>query len=203
MANLLLARTTVRQSELAVRAALGAEWGRIMRQLFTESTVLALLGGSLGMAIAAVGTKFLVALAPAGTPRIGEVVVDLRILAFAGAITMLSTFLFGLLPALRASRTDLHEVLKTGGRGQDIGIRGRMVTSGLVVGQVAIALMLLVSAGLLLRSLSELNSVDVGFDEENVLTVQLRLPSTPYPDRVASATFFLELERRLGAWFAE
>ena len=199
VANLLLARTTVRQSELAVRAALGAERGRIMRQLLTESTVLALLGGSLGMAIAAVGTKFLVALAPAGTPRIGEVVVDLRILAFAGAITMLSTFLFGLLPALRASRTDLHEVLKTGGRGQDIGIRGRMVTSGLVVGQVAIALMLLVGAGLLLRSLSELNSVDLGFDEENVLTVQLGLPSTRYPDRAASTTFFLELERRLGA----
>ena len=199
VANLLMARITARQSELTVRAALGAERGRLARQLFTESAVLAVLGGGLGMAVAALGTRFLVALAPAGTPRIGEVVLDLRILAFAGSITILSTFVFGLIPALRSSRTDLHEVLKTGGRGQDTGASGRMVRNGLVVGQVAIALMLLVGAGLLLRSLSELNSVDLGFDEENVLTMQLGLPSTRYPDREAAAIFFLDLEQRLGA----
>ncbi len=199
VANLLMARITARQSELSVRAALGAARGRLARQLFTESVVLAALGGGLGMAVAALGTRFLVAVAPAGTPRIGEVVLDLRILAFAGSITILSTFVFGLLPALRSSRIDLHEVLKTGGRGQDTGTSGRMVRNGLVVGQVATALMLLVGAGLLLRSLRELNSVDLGFDGENVLTMRLALPSTRYPDREASANFYLELEQRLGA----
>lgn len=199
VANLLLARTTARQSELAVRAALGAERGRLMRQMFTESAVLAVLGGALGMAVAFVGTDSLVALAPAGTPRIGEVAVDMRILVFAGAITVLATFLFGLLPAMRASRANVHDVLKAGGRGQDVGARGNALRNTLVVGQVAIAIVLLVGSGLLLRSLRELNSVDLGFEPEGIVALQLGLPSSRYPDGQARAGFFRELEARLGA----
>ncbi|MCZ6915492.1 MAG: ADOP family duplicated permease [Gemmatimonadetes bacterium] len=197
VANLLLARTTARQAELAVRAALGAERTRLTRQLFTESAVLAVLGGALGIAVAVVGTDSLVALAPPGTPRIGEVAVDARILAFAGGITVIATLLFGLLPALRASHTDLQEVLKAGGRGQSGG--GHNVRNGLVVGQVAIALMLLVGSGLLLRSLKALNSVDLGFEPDGLVALQLGLPSTSYPDREATTTFFRGLEERLGA----
>ena len=197
VANLLLARTTARQSELAVRAALGAERTRLTRQLFTENAVLAGLGGALGIAVAVVGTNSLVALAPAGTPRIGEVAVDLRILTFAAAITILSTVLFGLLPALRASRTDLQGVLKAGGRGQR-GSSGN-VRNGLIVGQVAVALVLLVGSGLLVRSLKALNAVDLGFEPEGVVALQLGLPGTSYPDREATTAFFRTLEERLGA----
>ena len=199
VANLLLARMHARQSELAVRAALGAEGRRLLRQLFTESAMLALLGGALGVALAFVGTDALVALAPSGIPRIDGVTVDLRILLFAGGVTALSTFVFGLLPALRGSRTDLHEALKVGGRGMEASAGGRAMGSVLVMGQVALALMLLVGAGLMIRSLRALNAVDLGFEPRGMLTLTLNLPQTRYPDRAASAAFFRDLETRLGA----
>ena len=142
--------------------------------------------------MAFVGTDSLVALAPAGTPRIGEVAVNLRILAFAGAITVIATFLFGLLPAMRASRANVHDVLKSGGRGQDVGARGNALRNTLVVGQVAIAIVLLVGSGLLLRSLRELNSVDLGFEPDGIVALQLGLPSTRYPDREATTAFSVD-----------
>ena len=138
-------------------------------------------------------------MAPRGTPRIDEVTVDLRILLFAGGVTALSTFVFGLLPAVRGSRADLHDALKVGGRGMDLSARGRAIGNGLMVGQVALALILLVGAGLMVRSLSALNSVDLGFEPQRMLTLSLNLPQTRYPDRAASANFFRDLETRLGA----
>ena len=199
VANLLLARGTSRRAELAVRSALGAGKSRIWTQLLTESLVLAALGGAVGMVIAFAGTDLSVALAPQGTPRIAEVGVDGRILAFAGVITAMAGLLFGVLPALRASRTEPSGALREGGRTGDSGIGGSRARSALVVGQVALALMLLVGAGLLIRSFQNLNRVDLGFDPEGVLTLAYRLPPARYPDTDATCAFLLEMEDRLRA----
>ena len=157
------------------------------------------LARSYTSALAFLGTNALVALAPSGIPRIDGVTVDLRILLFAGSVTALSTFVFGLLPALRGSRADLHEALKVGGRGMDASVGSRAMGSVLVMGQVALALMLLVGAGLMIRSLRALNEVDLGFEPRGMLTLTLNLPQTRYPDRAASAAFFRDLEVRLAA----
>jgi putative ABC transport system permease protein len=199
VANLLLARGTARSSELAIRSALGAERPRIVRQLMTESGLLALAGGGIGVALALWGTDLLVSLAPAGTPRIDEVTVDGRILGFAAAVTIAAGFLFGVLPALRSSRADLQETLKEGGRGADSGARKRGLRGALVVMQVAMALVLLVGSGLLLRSFQQLNAVDLGFNPRNVLTASIGLPAVRYPDRDARYIFFADLEERLRA----
>ncbi|MEJ2237327.1 MAG: ABC transporter permease [Gemmatimonadales bacterium] len=199
VANLLLARGTARGGELAIRSALGAGRRRIVRQLMTESGLLALAGGGMGVALALWGTDLLVSLAPAGTPRIDEVTVDSRILTFAGAVTLAAGYLFGVVPALKSSRPDRHATLKEGGRGADSGARKRGIRSALVVTQVALALVLLVGAGLLIRSFQQLNAVDLGFEPENLLTATISLPAVRYPDRDARYIFFTELEERLRA----
>jgi len=196
-ANLLLARGTSRRSELAVRSALGAGQRRIVSQLLTESLFLAVLGGAAGVGGAYLLTDVLVALAPQGTPRIEDVVVNGRVLAFAAAVTFLSGIAFGLLPALRAS-IGLADELKEGGRGSTRagGVRARNV---LVAAQVALALVLLVGSGLLIRTFDNLRRLDLGFEPQGVLAFRVTLPAARYEDRSALLSFFPLLEERLAA----
>ncbi len=199
VANLLLARATTRQSELAVRSALGAGRPRIARQLLTENGLLAAIGGGLGIVAAYVGTGLLVSLAPPGTPRIAEVAVDGRILGFAAAMTLFSGLVFGLVPALRSAGAGLHDALRESGRSGGSGRRGVRVRNALVVSQVALALVLLVGAGLLVRSFQGLQDVDLGFEPEGVLAMAVVLPGSRYPDRAATRSFFVDLEERVRA----
>lgn len=199
VANLLLARATTRRSELAVRSALGAGRSRIVEQLLTENALLAALGGGLGIVVAYLGTDLLVSLAPPGTPRLAEVAVDGRILGFAAAMTLFSGLVCGLVPALRSAGASLHDALREGGRGGDGGRRGVRMRNALVVGQVALALVLMVGAGLLVRSFQSLQDVDLGFEPEGVLAMSVSLPGSRYPDREATRSFFVGLEERVRA----
>jgi putative ABC transport system permease protein len=197
VANLLLARATARGSELAVRSALGAGHGRLFEQLLTESALLALIGGGLGLAVAYVGTDFLVRIAPAGTPRIAGVGVSGRVLGFALAVTCLAGILFGLVPSLRSARAGVEVGLREGGRGGSGG--GMRARGALVSGQVALALILLVGGGLLVRSFQNLRSRDLGFRPEGVVTLQVAMPQSRYPDRGARLAFVRAVEDRLAA----
>ncbi len=198
VANLLLARGASRRSEMAVRVAMGAGRGRILNQLLTESLLMAVAGGAIGVGLAFVGTDILVSLAPSGTPRIDEVTVDGRILAVAAVATALAGLFFGALPAVRASRADPAISLREGGRG-DSGVTTGRLRNTLVMGQVALALILLVGAGLLIRSFENLQGVDLGFDPVGVLTLQTQMPSARYPDAASRHAFIRPLEERLGA----
>jgi putative ABC transport system permease protein len=199
VANLLLVRASGRESELAVRTALGAGRARIVRQLLTESVVLALLGGAAGAALAVWATRALVALAPQRTPRLHEVGVDSSVLLFTLAVSLGTGILFGLAPALRASKPDLATMLKEGVRGS----RGRPAVharSVLVVLETALAVMLLAGAGLLLRSFGELVRVDPGFDPKGALVFNLAPPSPKYeedPQLRALASALMERMQRL------
>jgi putative ABC transport system permease protein len=197
VANLLLARGAGRSGELAVRVALGAGRRRVLSQLMTESLILAAAGGALGIGLAFLGTDVLVRMAPSGTPLLEQVAVDARILGFAALVTMLTGSLFGILPAVRAARTDPAGVLREGGRSGASTASARL-RNGLVVGQVALALILLVGAGLLLRSFQNLRTVDLGFDATDVVSMQIQLPQTRYPDGTSRQAFFAELEQSLG-----
>jgi predicted permease len=174
VANLLLARATGRTREFAIRVALGAGRSRVIRQLLTESLLLALLGGGLGLLLAWWGTGAGLAALPTALPRASEVGLDGRVLIFAVAISLLSGILFGLAPALRISKAELHEVLKEGGRGSSGG--NHRAHGALVVVEVALALVLLAGAGLMLRSLARLWKVDPGFDPGNVLNFSVTFP---------------------------
>lgn len=198
VANLLLARGASRSGELAVRVAMGADRRRILSQLLTESSVLAAVGGVVGIGLAFLGTDVLLRLAPPGTPLLDQVSVDLRILGFAALVTMVTGALFGLLPALRASRTDPAGTLREGGRSGS-GSASTRLRNSLVVGQVGLALVLLVGAGLLVRSFQNLQQVDLGFRPEGVLSARIQLPPARYPDAESRLAFFQPLEERLGA----
>ena len=180
VANLLLARGAARQREFAVRRALGAGRGRIVRQLVTESMLLSTIGGSLGLLVAVWGTKILGVAAAGFVPRIDEIAIDWRVLVFAAAASLAAGIAFGLAPALRLSRADATETLKEGAR--STGHAGlRRSRDLLVMAEFALALTLLTGAGLLLRSLAELQSVDPGFDPSNVLTVRIEFPTEAPP----------------------
>jgi predicted permease len=170
-ANLLLARSAARTRELAVRAALGAARSRIVRQLATESLVLGIVSGLVGLVIARFGTVALVALAPANVPRLDEIGIDTGVLAFAAGLTLFACFLFGLAPALRVARVDVNEALKQGG-GRSVHGTGAAVRQGLVVAEVAFSVMLLTGAGLLIRSFAELSSVKLGFQTRQILIME-------------------------------
>jgi predicted permease len=174
VANLSLARSTSRTREFAVRAALGATQGRVVRQLLTESVLLAVVGGGLGLLLAAWGTRAALGVLPAALPRAEQVGLDPHVLLFTVGISLLAGILFGLMPALKTSQPDLHETLKQGGRGAS-GTRHR-AQGAFVVVEMALALVLLIGAGLTIRSLVKLWSVDPGFNPHDVLTFGLSLP---------------------------
>jgi putative ABC transport system permease protein len=186
IANLLLARAAARSGELAIRVALGAGRSRIVRQLLTESLLLSMLAGAAGLALASWGVKALAAAAPPGVPRLEQASIDPMVLAFTALIVVASAVIFGLAPALRAARTDVQGVLKEGGRGTGAGlVRDRLRTS-VIVGELALALVLLVGAVLLIRSGIALERVNPGFDPSRVLAARLSLPAADYkePDRI-------------------
>ena len=196
VANLLLARATARQHEMAVRSALGASRRRVIRQLLTESLLLAFAGGACGMLLALWGTDLLVALSPETIPRINDIRVDGRVLAFTLLVSLLTHVIFGLAPALHGSRTEVTETLKEGGRGASDGARRNNIRGALVVAEVAIALVLMVGAGLLLNSFWQLLHINTGFDSNNVLTLRINLPDNKYSDPQA-VSFYERLQSRL------
>ena len=182
VANLQLARATKRQREMTVRAALGAGRSRIVRQALTESVVLAVIGGALGIVIVVWGTDALRAMLPAGFPRVADVAVDLRVLLFAMAASVATGLVFGVVPALRAARVDLAGALNETGRRSIGDRRSRRARSALVVAQVALAMVLLVAAGLLMRSMARLLAVNPGFGASGLLTAGVRPAARDVPD---------------------
>src|SRR5689334_23188211 len=190
VANLLLARATVRGHEIAVRAALGAGRGRIIRQLLTESLVIAITGGVLGVLFAFWGTKALLAFAPANLPRLNAIHLDLKILFLSIGVSLVCGVLFGLAPALTASRTNLITSLKESERTDSASASRQWLRRTFVVAEVATALVLLVSAGLLVRSFAKVLDVQPGFDPHNVLTLRLSLPSAQYNNATKVAAFY-------------
>ena len=179
VANLLLARATLRRREIAIRASIGAGRARIIRQLLTESVLLSLVGGALGLVLGYMGVRALLSLNPGGIPRIGEhgaaVILDWRVLLFTLVISFITGILFGLIPALNASRTDLNSTLKESGLRSGAGFRHNKARSLLVITEMTLAFVLLVGAGLMIRTFGVLRSVDPGFDSRNILTMQMSL----------------------------
>ncbi|HUG53264.1 MAG TPA: ABC transporter permease [Vicinamibacteria bacterium] len=198
LANLLLARGVARQREIAVRAAVGASRGRIVRQMLVESLLLALAGAALGALLGRAGLEAVVASWPEELPYWVRLDLDLRILGFLAATAVLTTLAFGLFPALRASRPNVVEELKDGARSAG-SARDRRVQAGLVVGQVALCLALLVGANLMIRSFLEMQSADVGFDESGLVSFRVYLPGDAYDPLPAKAAFIRRAVERLRA----
>ncbi len=194
VANLLLARSAVRQKEIAIRTALGASRWRIIRQLLTESVLLGLIGGAFGLLIAMWGTDFLASSIPDDIPRLRQASIDYSVLGFTLLVSVVTGIVFGLVPALQASSLTLSESLKEGDRGST-GSRHR-VRGALVIAEVALALVLLIGAGLMIESLLKLGDIRPGFDQKNLLTMQLSL-SVGKDDGKKVADFFDRLERNV------
>ncbi len=181
VANLLLSRGASRQAEMAVRTALGASRGRIIRQMMAESLVLTSIGSLLGLGLAWAGSRLLLLLSPANLPRLENVALDLPVTLFALSLSLSTWLIFGMVPALRASRTDLQDSLKEGGRGAGEGLQRQRLKKSLVVAEVAVAVPLVIGAGLLLRSFWSLSSEDPGLQTQNILSLTLQLPESKYP----------------------
>ena len=190
VANLLLARGAVRQKELSIRTALGAERSRIVRQLLTESLLLSLVAGTAGLALGVVTTRVLVAFAPESVPRLNEVSFDLNVLGFALAVSVLAAFVFGLVPALQASRPRPADALRDGVRA---GTSRQRLRAALTIVEVAISVALLIGAGLLLRSFGQLQAVQPGFDIGPLMTMRATLPRTTYKTGEQMAAFYERL----------
>ncbi len=197
IANLLLVRATERRKELAVRSALGAGRGRLLGQLLTESVALSIVGGGLGVWLAVVCIEPCVALLPSGTPRLADIVLDFRVLAFSAVLSVLTGVLVGALPALIAVRTQLTMVLNDSSRGYVGGRRRNRSQAVLVVSQIALTFVLLVGAGLLTRSFVQLTSVERGFVSENLITLRLELTGTLYSSDDRVGALYQELYERL------
>ena len=196
VANLLLARAMTRHKEMAIRSALGASRGRVVRQLLTESILLSLAGGALGLVLAVWWSDLLVALGKEDIPRALQVGLDWRVLGFTLLVSVLTGVVFGLVPALHSSNTQLTETLKEGGRGSGEGARRNRIRGVLVVGELAIAVVLLVGAGLLIQSLWRLRQVSPGFSPQNVLTFVVGVPEAKYPTD-KQAQFYRDLVGRI------
>jgi len=197
VANVLLARASGRRKEMAVRLAVGASRLRLIRQLLTESLMLASLGGALGLLLANWGSKLLIAINPDRIPRAAEIRINLYALGFTAAVTLLTGIIFGLAPALSASKLDLNESLKEGGRVAFSGAAGGRSRQLLVVTEVALSMVLLIGAGLMIRSFARLLAVDPGFKPERLLTLRLNLPSANYGDQLQQAAFYQQLMQRV------
>lgn len=196
VANLLLARSTARQKEIAVRAAMGANSWRLARQMITESTLLGLVSGVVAVFIGGWGLELILSLAPADLPRMGEVRIDWHVLVFALALSLGTAILFGITPAIEASRTDPHEALKESGRGGGPSLGRRKLQSLLIVSQTALAVMLLIGAGLLMRSFNVLLKTDPGFRPQHVVTGTIALPLSAYSKADAVRGFWKDLLAR-------
>lgn len=188
VANLLLARAAKRQKEIGIRLAIGASRARLIRQLLTESTLLSLAGGIAGVFLASWGSRTLVGLSPSSLPRAENVGVDLPVLTFTFALSLLTGVLFGMAPAIVGSKSDLNQSLKEAGKSSGESLWGRRFRGTLVVGEIALSLMLLVAAGLAINSFVRLLRTDPGFDPRNVVVAQLDLVRTRYADISGSMT---------------
>ncbi|HUQ81180.1 MAG TPA: ABC transporter permease [Gemmatimonadaceae bacterium] len=190
IANLTLSRTMGRRREMALRAALGAGQGRLVRQLLAESMLLAVVGGALGVGVAVVATRTMLALNPDTLPSMFRIAVDGRVLVFSLILSVGIGAVVGIVPALDVARTDPHDSLKEGERGTSQGRRGERVRRALVVAQVGLAVVLLIGAGLLVRSFRELTRVNLGFDPDGVMTAQLRAGGERYDSAAAVNRFY-------------
>ena len=199
VANLLMAHAASRQKEIAVRSALGAGRLRIMRQMITESVMLAVFGGALGTLLAIWGVRGLVALSGANIPATANVKIDVTVLGFTLVTSLITGLLFGIAPALRTMKLNLSEMLKEGGRSGSENAQGNRMRSLLVVLESAVAVMLLVGAGLLIRSLIRLQNTNPGFDATNVLTMRIDLPQKKYAAPEALSNFWEQFEARVGS----
>jgi putative ABC transport system permease protein len=196
VANMLLTKASSRRKELAVRLAVGASRLRLVRQLLIESLMLASLGGVLGLLLANWGCKLLIAINPEKLPRVMEIQLNWYALGFTAVVTLLTGVIFGLMPALQSSKLDLNEFLKEGGRSATCGFTGGRSRQLLVVGEVALSLVLLIGAGLMLRSFARLLAVDPGFKPERLLTLNLTLTGTNYGTQEQQAGFYRQLLQR-------
>jgi predicted permease len=199
VANLLLARAAVRQKEIALRLALGASRSRLTRQFLTESVLLAGIGGAAGLVLSFIGLRVLQAFIPASVAQAQTISMDVKVLLFTGAVSLLTGLIFGLAPASQASHSNLNDTLKESGRDAAASRRGNRIRSALVVSEVAVSFLLLIGAGLLISSFVNLLRLDPGYRAENLLTAKIVLPDTKYPDRERRVAFFSELLRRVHA----
>ena len=199
VANLLLARAAARQKEIAIRIAVGAGRARLIRQLLTESVMLAIVGGALGLVLAWVGLRVLIRINPANVPRLDEIGIDGYVLGFTMLVSVLTGLLFGLVPSLQASRPDLNETLKEGARGSTGGIGRQRVRSILVVTEVALTQMLLIGAGLMIKSFYSLQQVNPGFNADRILTMQVTLPPVKYAEDTQITAFYEQALKRIEA----
>jgi putative ABC transport system permease protein len=197
VANLLLARSAARQKEVAIRAAMGASGGRVLRQMLTESILLSAIGGIAGLLLSIWLSEVLMSIVPEGAPRLDQVGIDYRVLTFALGVSALTGILFGIVPALQASKLDVTSALKEGGRSAE-GHRRTSARSLLLIGEVALSLMLLIGAGLLIKSFLRLQEVRPGFNAHNVLVANVALPGAKYKDQ-QFVEFFRQLKERLEA----
>ena len=203
VANLLLVRATSRKREFAIRSALGAGRARIIRQLLTESVLLSVTGGILGLVLGFAGVRALLAISPAGLPRVGEngssVSLDWRVLAFTLAVSLLTGILFGLFPAFSASRSDLNSTLKESGSRTGASFRQSKARSLLVISEVSLALVLLIGSALLIRTFLALRGVGPGFDPHHVLTMEMSLTGDRFQKTAGVAQLSREGRDRLNA----
>ena len=199
VANLLLASGAARHKEMAIRTALGASRWRVMRQLFTESTILALTGGAVGLLIAYWGLTAITKLLPGDFPRLNEIQLDLRVLGFTFAASVLTGILFGLAPALQMSRSDVQESIRESGRGLAGSLRKSRFRQALIIGEVALSVVLLAGAGLLFRSFMHLQSVDTGFVSQQVLTARISVAGANYTEHPQFVKFYDQVLQKVTA----
>ncbi len=197
LTTMLLARAAAREREIAIRVALGASRLRLLKQVFTESVLLALIGGAAGVVLALWGVELLKTIGAQTVPRLSEVNVDLVVLAVTAAICVGTGIIFGLAPGLASARPELTEALKEGGRSSTQGARRNRLRNALVIAEVALALVLLSGAGLLIKSFARLQNVNPGFNPRNALTFEISLPKLQYPDDASIVRFNNEAQRRI------
>ena len=199
VANLLLVRGDARVREMAVRTALGASPKRLVRQLFTESVVLAIVGAVLGVGLASVALRVLTSVDPTSLPQLAPVRLDVTVIAFTLLLAVVTTLLFGLAPALRTLHVDLVESLREGGQNASVGNRRQRLRGALVAVEVALAVVLVIGAGLMIRTLAALGDIDLGFNPDRVLTMRVTIPGSKYRTNENVVNFFDELQERVNA----